>query len=102
MIIFPDTTCIDRLLGLLSMTMGKLDQAVAHFEDALAFSRRIGVRPELAWTCCNYADLLTARDGPGDREKAVSLLDGSLSISRELGMRPLMERVLSRREILKA
>ncbi len=27
---------------------------------------------------------------------------GSLAISSELGMRPLMERVLSRREILKA
>ncbi len=31
-----------------------------------------------------------------------SLLDESLAISSELGMRPLMERVLSRREILKA
>jgi len=30
------------------------------------------------------------------------LLDEALAISRELGMRPLMERVLSRREILKA
>jgi hypothetical protein len=32
----------------------------------------------------------------------MSLLDESLTISRELGMRPLMERVLSRRQILKA
>ena len=32
----------------------------------------------------------------------MTLLDGSLQISSELGMRPLMERVLSRREILKA
>ncbi len=38
----------------------------------------------------------------GDREKAMSLLDESLTISNELGMRPLMERVLSRRDILKA
>ena len=30
------------------------------------------------------------------------LLDEPLSISSELGMRPLMERVLSRREILRA
>ena len=34
--------------------------------------------------------------------QATSLLDESLAISSELGMRPLMERVLSRREILKA
>ena len=38
----------------------------------------------------------------GDRAKANALLDESLAISSELGMRPLMERVLSRREILEA
>ena len=32
----------------------------------------------------------------------MSLLDESLSISTELDLRPLMERVLSRRDILKA
>lgn len=32
----------------------------------------------------------------------MSLLDESLSISSDLGIRPLMERVLSRRDILKA
>jgi hypothetical protein len=42
------------------------------------------------------------RDAEGDRAKAICLLDESLAISSELGMRPLMERVLSRREILKA
>jgi len=91
-----------RVLGLLSQTMGNLSQAMSHFEDALAFCRRIGFRPELAWTCCDYADTLLERDSDGDRAKAVTLLDESLAISSELGMRPLMERVLSRREILKA
>ncbi len=92
----------DRILGLLSHTMGDLDQAAAHFEEALAFCRKAGYRPELAWTCCDYADTLLQRGNPIDREKATSLLDESLAISNELGMRPLMERVLSRREILKA
>ncbi len=82
--------------------MGNLVQAVAHFEDSLAFCRKAGYRPELAWTCCDYADTLRGRDADGDRERAITLLDESLAISSELGMRPLMERVLSRREILKA
>ena len=56
----------------------------------------------IAVTCCDYADTLLQRNESGDREKAMSLLDESLSMSSELGMRPLMERVLSRREILKA
>jgi len=93
---------VDRLLGLLSQTMGEKDQAAQHFEDALAFCRKAGYRPELAWTCCDYADTLLQRNETGDREKAMSLLDESLAISSELGMRPLMERVLSRREILGA
>ncbi len=64
--------------------------------------RKAGNRPELAWTCCDYADTLLQRNQAGDRENARTLLDESLAISSELGMRPLMERVLSRREILKA
>ncbi len=46
--------------------------------------------------------MLSERDGPGDQDKATELLDESLAISTELGMRPLMERVLSRRQILGA
>ena len=56
-------------------TMGQLDQAVSHFEDALVFCRKAGYRPELAWTCCDYADALRERDGSGDKEKAIALLD---------------------------
>ena len=101
--------CTDRILGLLSHTMGNYDRASEHFEDGLAFCRKAGYRPELAWTCCDYADSLLQRASassaeahPGDRAKAMSLLDESLAITNELGMRPLMERVLSRREILGA
>ena len=90
--------CDDRLLGIAAQTMGNLDLAVAHFEDALAFCRKAGYRPDLAWTCCDYADLLLERDAAGDLEKALSMLEESLAISSELGMRPLMERVVSRRE----
>ena len=96
----------DRLLELMAWTMGNLDKSAEHFEESLAFCRKASYRPDLFWTCCDYADTLLQRDGPGDKEKAVALLDESLAISSELGMRPLMERVmervLSRREILKA
>ncbi|MFQ6028341.1 MAG: hypothetical protein ACE5Q6_12685, partial [Dehalococcoidia bacterium] len=92
----------DRLLALLSRTMSNISQAIVHFEDSLVLCRRSGYRPQLAWTCCDYADTLLQRNNPGDRERAMSLLDESLAISTELGMRPLMERVLSRRDILKA
>ena len=75
---------------------------IGHFEDALTFCRKAGYRPELAWACCDYTDMLLERIGENDRTKAVSLLDESLAISSELGMRPLVERVLSRRKVLGA
>ena len=93
----------DRLLGVLANTIGgRLDQSIAHFEDALVFCRRAGCRPELAWTYYDYADALLQRGGPDDREKAMSLLDESLKNSRDLGMKPLMEHVLNRQDNLKA
>ena len=98
----------DHLLGLLSATMGEFDQAVTHFEEALTFCRNAGYRPELAWTCYDYADMLldtptsSVRTGEGDRAKAPALLDESQSICSELGMRPLLKRVQSRRGKLRA
>ena len=63
---------------------------------------KAGYRTELAWSLCDYADMLLGRNEDGDREKAHAHLEESLAISTELGMKPLMERVLSRRDILKA
>ena len=93
---------VHRVLGLLAATLNRLSASAEHFEEALSFCSKAGYRPELAWTCCDYADTLLQRNNPGDHEKAISLLDESLAISTELGMRPLMERVLSRRDILRA
>jgi DNA-binding CsgD family transcriptional regulator/RecA/RadA recombinase len=97
------TISIDRLLGLLAQTMGNLDKAAGHFEKALAFCRKAGYRPELAWTCYDYAEvLLVGSHGraplPPDRAKAMALLDESLAISQELGMRPLLEKVVALKE----
>ena len=78
--------------------MGNLDKAAEHFEDSLTFCRKAGYRPELAWTSHDYVNALLHRNNPGDREKAISLLDEALTISEELVMRPLMERVVALQE----
>ncbi|MCH7737298.1 MAG: AAA family ATPase [Chloroflexi bacterium] len=83
----------DHLLGLTARTMGNPDQAISHFEDTLEFCRAAGYKPEVAWSCFDYAETLLDLKGPSDRAKAMGLLDESLEISTELGMRPLMERV---------
>jgi DNA-binding NarL/FixJ family response regulator len=84
------TLTIARVLGLLAQTMGQPDLAASHFEDGLAFCRQAGYRPELAWTCYDYATLLHERR---QHQRASALLSEARSISTELGMRPLLERV---------
>ena len=86
-----------RLLGLLAQkTGGKLDLSVNHFEDALLFCRRASYRPELAWTCCDYADLLLQLGISDEGVKARLLLEESLAIAKDLGMGPLQGRVTER------
>lgn len=92
----------DRLLGLLAASLGRIDAAHAHFDDALVFCERAGYRPEYAWTAADCAELLLRRGGPGDGERAHALDDAAIHIARELGLKPLIERVVARREILSA
>ena len=91
-----------RVLGLLAATFGDTEAAATHFEDALAFAEKAGYIRETVWTQTEYAEMLLDRDEPGDREKAIELQDEALAITQELGMRPLTERILTRREILRA
>ena len=84
---------VDRVRGLLSAAMDDLEQAIAYFEDGLTLTRRAGYRPETAWLCCEYSDVLLQRAGPGDGAKAESLLEESLATAQVLGMVPLTQRI---------
>ena len=48
----------DRVLGLMAVFIGELDDAAGHFEDALSFCLRAGYLPEYAWTAHDYANTL--------------------------------------------
>ena len=94
---------------MLAVLLEDPDSAIGHFEDALTFCRENGCLKELAWTCSDYAEMLLDSDDASrasaresDREKAIELQDEALAITQELGMRPLTERILARREILRA
>ena len=67
----------DRVLGLLAQTLGRIDDAASHFEDALAFcgGRFHGEQGHVSY---EYAVLLFARRSPGDRERAIGLMFGLL------------------------
>ena len=56
---------------------------------------RMGARPFVARTQCEYAAMLLTRNQPGDAEKARELLDVALSTARTLGMQGLVEQALT-------
>jgi class 3 adenylate cyclase len=88
---------VSRLLGLLAMTMRRWQEAIRHFEQALAKNTAMGARPYVARTCHDYAGMLLIRGLPSDRPRAQALLDQALSIAEELGMRVVVERSLALR-----
>jgi tetratricopeptide (TPR) repeat protein/predicted Ser/Thr protein kinase len=78
-------------LGVLAATLERRDDAVAHFEDALETSARLGLLPWLARTRYEYARMLIERDSSGDKEKAKTLLTEATATYRELGMPTFLE-----------
>jgi DNA-binding SARP family transcriptional activator len=77
---------VGRYLGLLATTTERWEEAERHFEDALTMNRRMGFRPWLAVTEGDYAQMLLARDGPGDRDRARELAATAEATYRELGI----------------
>jgi tetratricopeptide (TPR) repeat protein len=76
----------DRFLGMLAHTLGRLDDACAHYTTALDLEERLRASPLTARTRYWWARTLHTRATPADEERAVTLLDAALSTTRELGM----------------
>jgi DNA-binding CsgD family transcriptional regulator/tetratricopeptide (TPR) repeat protein len=87
-----------RVLGVLAHAVGQPRRAIVRFESALAFCRRSGYRPELAWTCHDYAGVLLDTGSREDRLKAATLVDEAEQIANSLEMRPLAARLAGFRE----
>jgi hypothetical protein len=92
----------DRILGSLARVLRRNDDADRHFEGAMAQVRLTGSRPWVAWIAAEYAECLAERSDSIDREKATKLQDEAIAIAIELSMKPVLERVLAQREMLKA
>jgi tetratricopeptide (TPR) repeat protein len=82
-----------RSLGVLSALLGRHDEAEQHFQAALVANERMGARPWVARTQHEYAQMLLARDAPGDRARARELLGAALETASEVGMATLAARI---------
>jgi class 3 adenylate cyclase/tetratricopeptide (TPR) repeat protein len=87
-----------RHLGILATTVGSWNEAGQLFEDAIEMNTRMGARGWVAHTQLDLARLLHQRDEPGDRQRAVGLLDAAHQNAEELGMRTLAQQVADLRD----
>src|SRR5439155_7478706 len=76
-------------LGLVARTMGRLDDAAAHFEAALAVATRMRAPVLVARTQYEYATALRARAAPGDAARARQLLAAAHEVAEAFGMEEL-------------
>jgi tetratricopeptide (TPR) repeat protein len=77
---------VDRYLGLLAATLGRLADAERHQRAAIEIHERMGARPWTAHSQHDLAVVLVRRDAPGDRDEADRLDRAALETARTLGM----------------
>ena len=66
--------------------LGRLDDAIAHFEVALVSHERAGEVPYRAGIEVELAELLAERDGPGDGERVLPLAASALATADAIGL----------------
>ena len=81
-----------RLLGILAAARGELECAERHFDDAQKMHAAMGAKPWHARTQVSYAELLLARRGAGDVERATEMLADAILVADALGMVVLAEK----------
>jgi len=85
-------------LGQLAGVMGRWDDALCYFDDALAAAVDIGSPLWAAYARCGAAKVLLARGRPGDPERARALLAEVSKTAQELGTRRLERRARALQE----
>ncbi len=84
---------VSFFLAHLARLLGRGDDAVRHFEDALAMNQRMGCTPQVARTQAAFGDLLVDGTRRADRVRAETLLSDAAATARRLEMAPLSAEV---------
>jgi class 3 adenylate cyclase len=85
-------------VGFAAAAAARHQDAVRHFELALARNAEIGCDYMTPRVCYEYARTLFSRAEPADREKAMGLIDDGLELARGVGMRGEAERLTQLRQ----
>jgi tetratricopeptide (TPR) repeat protein len=84
------TGSVAYYLGLLAAALGKPDDAMDYFDEAIATAQRFGALPWVAHGLVEYADALVARSAPGDADRAEAYRHRARTIAEQLGMSVLL------------
>ena len=79
-------------IGLLAVTLGDLDLAIANFERGAELEARVGHHANAAHTQLWWAEALRSRNGAGDAQRARELLERVATAAATLGLTPVSER----------
>jgi tetratricopeptide (TPR) repeat protein len=81
---------VSHFLGILAAALDHKDDAMRHFDEALAFARRMNARTYLAPTLYEYAALLLGgKSSSAERERGLMLAREALQIASAIGMRAI-------------
>jgi class 3 adenylate cyclase len=84
-----------RFVAMAAAATGDLDAAERYFTAALEANERIFHWPEVALTQRFFAAILLERDRPGDRERALGLLDQALHAAEAMRLPKVIEDCLA-------
>jgi tetratricopeptide (TPR) repeat protein len=75
-----------RVLGQIAIALDDVDGAIDHLQRAVDANHRLGNHPFEAITQADLARALLRRDRPGDRDRALALLDVALAAADTMGL----------------
>jgi hypothetical protein len=84
---------VERSTALAAATLGRWDEAIRSFEEALASARRWNARPASARLSFELARTLEQRNASGDAERAAGLLDVAEKLAIALPLPGLVPRI---------
>jgi len=79
-------------IGLLAVTLGDLDLAIANLERGAQLEARVGHHANAAHTQLWWAEALRSRNAAGDAQRARELLEQVAATAAQLGLTPVSER----------
>jgi tetratricopeptide (TPR) repeat protein len=99
-VFFNRQTCIGRHLGAAAAMLGRPDEALIYYDQAIEVARKLRFRPEIALIRMQQAELII-NHYPDQEAAAIEYLDFAIAEFQEMKMQPSHERAIGLKETLK-